>query len=298
MSILIDESTRVLAQGLTGVQGRRDARFCLDYGTKIVCGVTPGKGGETVYDLPVYDSVREALARHEIDASIIYAPPLRTKEAILEALDAGVKTICALAEFVPRHDTAIIRAAAEAAGATVIGCNTNGIISASKSKLGAIGGDDPDEVFAPGRIGVCSRSGGMSAEFGLTLRRARLGVSTCVSMGGDVIPGTPMVRYVEMFVNDPDTDAIVIFGEPGTTAEHEVAAFLRAGECSKPLVALLAGAFQESYPKGVSFGHVAAMIQADEDSVTAKRRMLAEAGALVAHTLGDVPRLIREALGG
>ena len=296
MSILINDTTRVLAQGLTGTQGRRDARFCLDYGTNIVCGVTPGKGGEEVYDLPVYDSVRNAVERHEIDASVVYAPPLRTKDAILEALDAGIKLVCALAEFVPRQDTATIRAAAEKAGAVVVGCNTNGLISAGKSKLGAIGGDDPDEVFVPGRVGICSRSGGMSAEFGLALKRGGLGVSTCISMGGDVIPGTPMVRYVEMFDADPDTDAIVIFGEPGTSAEREVAEYLRSGRCCKPLVALLAGAFQENYPRGVSFGHVAAMIQSDADSVSAKRKLLEESGALVARSLGEIPELIKRAL--
>lgn len=296
MSILIDGNTRVLAQGLTGVQGRRDARFCIDYGTQIVCGVTPGKGGEEVYDLPVYDSVRQAVDNHAIVASVVYAPPLRTKDAILEALDAGIKLVCALAEFVPRQDTAVIRAAAEKAAAVVVGCNTNGLISTGKSKLGAIGGDEPDEVFAPGYVGVVSRSGGMSAELALALKRGGLGVTTCVSMGGDVIPGTPMVRYIEMFDADPATRAIVMFGEPGTSAEHEVADFLRSGRCGKPVVALLAGAFQENYPKGVSFGHVAAMIESDEDSVSAKRELLAAAGAHVADTLADVPRLVRQAL--
>lgn len=294
MSILIDENTRVLAQGLTGTQGRRDARFCLDYGTKIICGVTPGKGGEEVYGLPVYNTVAEAVAQHEIDASVIYAPPMRTKDAILEAIHAGVKLICALAEFVPRHDTVIVRAAAEKAGATIVGCNTNGLISPGKSKLGAIGGDDPDEVFVPGRVGVCSRSGGMSAELALALKRGGLGVSTSISMGGDVTPGTPMVRYVELFNADPDTDAIVIFGEPGTTAEHEVADFLRAGKCDKPLIALLAGEFQENYPEGVSFGHVAAMIQSESDTVSAKRKMLEDAGAHVARSLGDIPKIIKK----
>ena len=180
----------------------------------------------------------------------------------------------------------------------VVGCNTNGLISAGKSKLGAIGGDDPDEVFAPGRVGICSRSGGMSAELALALKRGGLGVSTCISMGGDVVPGTPMVRYVEMFDADPDTDAIVIFGEPGTSAEHEVAEFLAAGRCSKPLIALLAGEFQENYPQGVSFGHVAAMIQSDADTVSAKRKMLESAGALVARSLGDIPKLIKQAAPG
>ncbi|MBH73276.1 MAG: succinate--CoA ligase subunit alpha [Rhodospirillaceae bacterium] len=297
MSILIDENTRVLAQGLTGAQGTRDAEFCLRYGTKIVCGVTPGKGGVEVHNLPVYGSVKEACQQHQVDASVVYAPPLSTKEAVIEALEAGLKLIVALAEFVPRHDTAVIAAAARENGAVVIGCNTNGIISPGKSKLGAIGGDDPSEVFAPGRIGVVSRSGGMSAELSLAVKRGGLGVSTCISMGGDVIPGNPMVDYIQRFVADPDTDAIVMFGEPGTNAEHEVAAYLRTKACTKPLIALLAGEFQENYPKGVSFGHVAAMINDVEDTVSAKRKMLSAAGAIVVNSLGEIPLKIREQLG-
>ena len=297
MSILIDENTKVLAQGLTGAQGTRDAEFCLRYGTKIVCGVTPGKGGLEVHNLPVYESVKEACQQHQVDASVVYAPPLSTKEAVIEALEAGLKLIVALAEFVPRHDTAVIAAAAREYGAVVVGCNTNGIISPGKSKLGAIGGDDPSEVFAPGRIGVVSRSGGMSAELSLAVKRGGLGVSTCISMGGDVIPGNPMVDYIQRFVADPDTDAIVMFGEPGTKAEHEVAAYLRTKACTKPLIALLAGEFQENYPKGVSFGHVAAMINEVEDTVSAKRKMLSAAGAIVVNSLGEIPLKIREQLG-
>ncbi|MBL25066.1 MAG: succinate--CoA ligase subunit alpha [Rhodospirillaceae bacterium] len=294
MSILIDETTRVLAQGLTGAQGTRDAEFCLRYGTNIICGVTPGKGGAEVHGLPVYDSVAEAREKHEVDASVVYAPPLATKGAILEALEADLKLVVALAEFVPRHDTAIIAATAKAKGAVVVGCNTNGIISPGKSKLGAIGGDDPSEVFVPGKVGVVSRSGGMSAELSLAIKRGGLGVSTCISMGGDVIPGNPMVDYIRRFVDDPDTDAIVMFGEPGTKAEHEVAAFLQSGACTKPLIALLAGEFQENYPAGVSFGHVAAMINATEDTVSAKRKMLADAGAIVVNSLGEIPLKIKE----
>ncbi len=296
MSILIDENTRVLVQGLTGAQGRRDARFCLDYGTRVVCGVTPGKAGESVHGVPVYDCVADAVAAHEIDAAVVYVPPLAARDAVLESLEAGLKLVVALAEFVPRHDTALIAATARAAGAAVVGCNTNGIISPGKSKLGAIGGDNPDEVFKPGRIGVCSRSGGMSAELALALKAGGFGVSTCVSMGGDVIPGTRMIEYIAMFMADNDTDAVVIFGEPGTRTEHEVADMLRRGECAKPVVALLAGEFQENYPDGVSFGHVAAMINAEGDTVSAKRKMLAEAGALIARSLGDIPVLLREAI--
>ncbi len=297
MSILIDENTRVLVQGLTGAQGRRDARFCLDYGTKITCGVTPGRAGETVHGVPVYGSVADAVAGHEVDAAVVYVPPLAACDAVLESLEAGLKLVVALAEFVPRHDTALIAASARAAGTTVVGCNTNGIISPGKSKLGAIGGDDPDEVFQPGRIGVCSRSGGMSAELALALKRGGFGVSTCISMGGDVIPGTRMIDYIAMFMADDDTDAVVIFGEPGTRSEHEVTDMLRDGACTKPVVALLAGEFQEHYPPGVSFGHVAAMINAESDSVSAKRKMLADAGALIARNLDDIPKLLRETIG-
>jgi len=293
MSILVDGQTRV--QGITGSQGRRDTKHCLDYGTQVVCGVTPGKGGEEVHGLPVYNTVAEATARHAVDCSLLFVPPMTTRDAVLESLAAGIKLVVALAEFVPRHDTAIIAAAARQAGAIVVGCNTNGLISPGRCKVGGIGGDRPYDCYVPGRIGVVSRSGGMSAELARVLKFAGLGVSTSVSMGGDVIPGTPMLEYVKMFVADPETDGIVIFGEPGTRAEHDVAAFLRAGHCPKPLVALLAGEFQERYPKGVSFGHVAAMIESDTDTVSAKREMLAESGALVARSLADIPRLMKEA---
>ncbi|MGG5810008.1 succinate--CoA ligase subunit alpha [Falsiroseomonas sp. CW058] len=292
MSILIDETTRVLVQGLTGAQGRRDTEFCMAYGTRMVAGVTPGKGGAEVLGVPVFNTVRAALASRPADAAVIYAPPLATRDAALESLDAGLKLLVVLAEFVPRHDTAVIAAAARAAGAVVVGCNTNGIISPGRSKLGGIGGERPEEVFLPGRIGIVSRSGGMSAELGLTLKAGGHGVSTCISMGGDVIPGTPMARHVELFMRDPGTDAVVIFGEPGTDNERGVAEMLRAGRCPKPVVALLAGEFQERYPPGVSFGHVAAMIANDDDRVSAKRRMLRDAGAHVVRRLDEIAPLL------
>jgi len=288
LSILIDETTRVLVQGITGAQATRDVAFCLDYGTRIVCGVTPGRAGEQVHGVPVYDTVRAALAEHPADAAVVYVPPLAARDAALESLAAGIKLIVVLAEFVPQHDTAVIAASAREANAVVVGCNTNGIISAGKSKLGAIGGNDPDAVFAPGRIGVCSRSGGMSAELGLTVKAGGRGVSTCISMGGDAIPGTRMVDYLDRFMQDEDTDAVVLFGEPGTRNEHEVAEYLTARRGGKPVIALLAGEFQERYPPGVSFGHVAAMIRDDSDRVSVKRKMLAEAGVHIAHGLGEI----------
>ena len=293
MSILIDASTRVLVQGLTGAQGQRDAKLCIAYGSRIVCGVTPGRGGAVVLGLPVYNTVQSAVCRHAIDAAVVYAPPLAVRDAVFESLEARIPVIIVLAENVPVHDTVVIRAQARACGAIVVGCNTNGVISPGKCQLGGIGGDIPCRVFVPGSIGIVSRSGGMSAEFGLTLKAAGYGVSTAVSMGGDAVPCTPMVEYVQRFAEDPATAAILMFGEPGTPNEREVAEFVKTGRCAKPVIAVLAGEFQERYPAGASFGHAAAMIRDSSDTVSAKRRMLLDAGIEVAHRLSEIPAMLR-----
>lgn len=297
MSILIDGTTRVVVQGITGGQARFDTEWCIRYGTRIVSGVTPGRGGETVHGVPVYDTMRRALAEHPADTSVLYVPAAMVKAAVMEAIDAGIRLALVTAEYVPLHDVVQIVAAARRAGVRLVGCNTNGVISPGRSKLGGVGGMDPDEIYAPGRIGVCSRSGGMTAEISLALKGAGYGVSTSVAMGGDLVTGMSMAEYVTLFENDPDTDAVVIFGEPGTRNEQEVADLLRAGKVRKPLVALIAGAFQERYPKGMSFGHAAAMINSSDESASAKRRSLEEAGAHVATALEDVPALLRRALG-
>jgi succinyl-CoA synthetase alpha subunit len=296
MSILIDAATRVLVQGITGSQARFDTQWCLRYGTRIVAGVTPGRYGEEVHGVPVYDTVARALAEQPADASIVYAPAPMVKPAVLEALDAGLKLVVVTAEFVPLHDVVHIVAAARAAGATLVGCNTNGVISPGQSKLGGVGGTDPAALYDPGRIGVCSRSGGMTVEISLALRAGGYGISTSVAMGGDLVTGTTMGEYMLRFAADPDTDAMVIFGEPGTANEQEVAALLREGRISKPVVALIAGAFQEMYPKGMSFGHAAAMIGAAHESASAKRAALAAAGAHLAAGLEEIPALLRQAL--
>lgn len=298
MSILIDERTRVVVQGATGNQARFDMRYCLEYGTRIVAGVTPGRGGETVEGVPVFNTVEAAVRATGADTSVIYVPARGVVDAILEALDAGIRTMLSLAENVPRHDAARAVAAVRRAGAHLVGFNTNGLISPGKCKLGGIGGDRANALFPRGRIGVCSRSGGMSAEFGLALGAAGMGASTVVSMGGDPIVGLRVVEVLRMFEADPDTDACVIYGEPGGTHEAEVVAAVRSGELRKPVVALVVGAFQERYPQGASFGHVAAMIRDPADSATAKRRLLAQGGVRVATTLDEVPALLRTALGG
>ena len=295
MAILINKGTRVLVQGLTGRQARTDSANCLAYGTKIVAGVTPGKGGQSVLDLPVYNSVRAAMREHKVDASVIYVPAAAARDAAMEALDAGVKLVLITSEGLSRQEMARIVATAAAKGARVVGPNTNGVIAPGLSKLGGIGGEDPADIYATGRIGVCSRSGGMSAEIGLSLKAGGYGVSTAIAMGGDRVTGGRMVEYVRLFEEDPETEAIVIYGEPGSGNEAELARHLRASGIRKPLVALIAGLFQENYPKGMSFGHAAAIISGEGDSASAKRAMLREAGAIIAGSVSDLPHLLTEA---
>ena len=296
MSILIDSATRVIVQGITGGQARFDTQWSLAYGTRVVAGVTPGKGGEMVHGVPVFDSVKTALESHPADMSVIYVPPQSVKQAVLEAIKSALKLLVVTAEYVPVHDALYAFSAALEAGVKIVGCNTNGIISPGKCKVGGVGGIKPDEIFIPGSIGICSRSGGMTAEIALTLRSAGFGISTSVGMGGDAITGLSMAEIVTLFDEDPETEAVVIFGEPGTRNEQEVAELLKEGRVTKPLIALLAGGFQERYPKGQSFGHAAAMISSDEDTVTAKSQALSRVGALVADSLDDVPALLRIAL--
>lgn len=293
MSILIGADTRVLVQGATGSQARFDIRYCLEYGTRVVAGVTPGRGGESVEGVPVFNTVAAAVAATGANASAVYVPARGVKDAVMEAVEAGIRVLASFAENVPRHDAAAAVAAVRGAGAWMAGFNTNGMISPGRCKLGGIGGDRASQIYGPGRIGVCSRSGGMSAEICWTLSRAGLGASTCVSMGGDPIVGMRMVEVLELFEADPETAACVIFGEPGGTHELEVAEALRSGRLRKPVVALIAGSFQESYPAGASFGHFAAVIKGDNDSASAKRKILAAAGARVARSLEEIPALLK-----
>ena len=296
MSILIDRSTQVIVQGITGGQARFDTEWCIKYGTNIVAGVTPGKHGEVVHGVPVYDTMQNAVAAHPADASVLYVPAAQVKPAVLEAIAAGVQLIVVTSEYVPLHDVVQIVAAARAAGVRLVGCNTNGIISPGKCKIGGVGGMDPAEIYPPGRIGVCSRSGGMTAEISLALSEGGYGVSTSVAMGGDLVTGMNMAEYLMLFEADPDTDAVVIFGEPGTRNEQEVVEMVRAGGLKKPMVALISGAFQEAYPAGMSFGHAAAAINTQDESASAKRRLLRAAGVHVAQALEDIPELLEQAL--
>lgn len=298
MGILIDADTRVIVQGITGAQARFDTESCLSYGTKVVAGVTPGRGGETVHGIPVFDTVQRAMQGRRVDASVIYVPAGMVRQAVLEAIEAGIKLLVVTAEYVPIHDVIEIVGIARKNGVRLVGCNTNGLISPGVGKLGGAGGPHPEQIYTPGRIGVVSRSGGMMAEIALALSAGGMGVSSSIAMGGDLITGLTMSDYLALFEEDDGTEAVVLFGEPGTDNETGVAALVAGGGIRKPVIALIAGEFQENYPAGVSFGHAAAMITDNNKSATAKRRMLADAGVRVAAALDDIPEMIRGALGG
>lgn len=292
MSILVDERTRILVQGITGSVGRVDTRLCLDYGSRIVAGVTPGRGGESVSGVPVFDTVAEAVERTGATAAVQYVPARHAAGAVVEAAASGLSPIVAIAENLPRQDAWRAAVAARDAGSVLIGFNTNGIISPGRTKLGGIGGPRPDDLFRPGSVGVCSRSGGMSAEIARSLARAGRGVSTCVSMGGESITGRTMAEYARWFEADEATRSIVVFGEPGSEHEARLAAAMERGEVTKPVVAMIVGRFQDAYPAGSSFGHLSAMVRLETDRAVVKRDMLAAAGALIAERVEDIPDLI------
>jgi succinyl-CoA synthetase alpha subunit len=292
LSILISEQTRVVVQGITGNQGRFDTELSLAYGVKIVAGVTPGRGGDAVHGVPVFDTVRQAVSATEANAAVLYVPAGGVRDAVIESVEAGCNVILATTENLPRHDAVMAAAVARKHDAWLIGFNTNGIISPGKCKLGGIGGDTPEAIYRPGRIGVVSRSGGMSAEISWVLTRAGRGVSTAVSMGGDRTSGRSMCEYLQLFEADPETDAMIVYGEPGTDNEAEVARAIRSCTIRKPVLAMIAGAFQEAYSSGVSFGHVAAMIMGESDTATSKRRLLAESGAHVIASLDEIPAVL------
>src|SRR3989344_5726521 len=214
MAILIDKNTKVLVQGITGKEGARSTKEMLDYGTQVLCGVTPGKGGQEIEGLPVYNTVEEALQQHDVNTSVVYVPPAFAKNAVVEAIKAGIKLIVLITENIPIHDVAYIIAFAKQHNACIIGPSSIGIISPGKAKIGSIGG----RAFSEGNIGIISKSGGMSSETALLFTQARLGQSTILGIGGDVLIATPFTDLLALFEKDKETKAVVLFGEIGGTA--------------------------------------------------------------------------------
>lgn len=296
MSILLDENSRVLVQGVTGQQARTHVSYMVRYGTKVVAGVSPGKGGSQVDGIPVYDSVRTAVKKHPADISVLFVPAPHARDAALEAVENEIAVVLVLAEGVPHHDAAEVIDRADKRGVRLIGPNSQGMISPGKAKLGGTGGAEPERLYQPGPVGIISRSGGMGGEIANVLTRRGIGQSTYVSIGGDLLIGTPFVPLLKLFEKDPETKAVVIFGEPGTGHEEEVAELVRAGGFTKPLIALIAGESLERLPKGMSFGHTSSIIERGLGSPSQKKSLLREAGVRVAENFCDVALLVEQAL--
>jgi succinyl-CoA synthetase alpha subunit len=298
MSILLDGDTRVIVQGITGREARIHVQYMRAYGTRVVAGVAPGKGGTPVDGIPVFDTVRAALEAEGGDASVLFVPGSRVFEAAVEAIDAGVRLVGILADGVPLHDSWRLLTFARRRGVKVVGPNSVGIISPGKAKIGGVGGtpEITAKLFRAGPVGVVSRSGGMGSEICWLLSRAGIGQSTYVSIGGDSMVGSGLRDILQAFDQDSDTHVVVIFGEPGTSYEEDAADFICSGNFTKPVVALVVGRVSDKLPRGVAFGHASALIERGVGSATHKIDALRRAGVVVAERMSDIPELVTMAL--
>lgn len=296
MKALINASTRVLVQGLTGKEGRRAADAMRSYGTQVVCGVTPGKGGTEIDGIPVYHTVAEALAAHpEVTCSDVYVPPLAAKAAAREALAAGIPFVKIMTERMPIRDAAVCLADADERGARILGPSSLGVIVPGVGRLGVLGGPLVREIYSPGTIGVMSRSGGMTNELSWNLRQAGLGQSTAVHIGGDVLIGTTYADLLELFERDEATKAVVLFGEQGGRFEFAVAEMVAAKRFTKPIAACIGGAFATRLPEGAIVGHAGALV-AKGQAAADKKAALVAAGVMIAERFNDLVDLVKHAV--
>jgi len=288
MSILIDSGTRVLVQGITGNEGRFHTGQMLEYGTRIVAGVTPGKGGEAVDGVPVFDAVVDALQETEADASVVFVPPRFAADAIMEAAAAGIGLVVCLTEGIPAHDMIVTRRYLDLRGTTLIGPNTPGIISPGACKLGVMAG----YIHSEGEVGIVSRSGTLTYEVVHQLTTRGVGQSTCVGIGGDQIIGLSFPEILDLFEADPGTRGIILIGEIGGSAEEEAAERI-ADAVSKPVVAFVAG---RTAPPGRRMGHAGAIITGASGTADAKIGALREAGVTVAESPARIGAIMAERL--
>jgi len=296
MSILIDESKRVLVQGITGREGMARTRLMKEYGTNVVAGCTPGRGGQDVEGVPVFDTILEAWENAgPLDVSVLYIPAPLVKSAALEAIDAGIKLLVIVPDRVPIYDVLVIARAAKEAGAQFVGPNTLGVLSPDKGVLGMIGGRAASarSWFFPGPVGVTSRSGGITSAMAYYLAQEGIGATTLVHVGGDAVVGLPHPEVVKLFEADPDTKAVVMFGEIGTSQEEQVADLIEAGEFTKPLVAFIGGKAAKS---GTRFSHAGAIIEGGRGTHEGKVERLREVGAVVVDSFGAIPKATKEVL--
>ncbi len=289
MGVIVGEDTRAVVQGITGTQGSFHTRLMLNYGTKIVAGVTPGKGGTQIHGVPVYDTVKDALQRYDANASIIFVPARFAPEAALEAMEADLKTIVVISEHIPIKDSIQIMAYAKKQRATVIGPNTPGIIAPEECKLGIM----PVHIFKRGVVGIASRSGTLTYEIAAGLTKHGLGQSTCFGLGGDPIVGLDFVDSLKMFGRDAQTKAVVLIGEIGGEAEEQAAEYIKNSKYLKPVVAYVAGL---TAPRGRRMGHAGAIVMGKAGTAESKIQAFKTAGVEVAEKPSDVPNLLARAI--
>jgi succinyl-CoA synthetase alpha subunit len=288
MSVLIDNNSRIIVQGFTGSEGSFHAGQMIEYGTNVVGGVTPGKGGQTHLDKPVFNTVAESVEKAGANVSIIFVPPPFAADAIMEAADAGIELIICITEGIPTKDMISVKEYLKGTNSRLIGPNCPGVISPGKAKVGIM----PAFIHNPGRIGIVSRSGTLTYEAVDQITKAGLGQSTCIGIGGDPIIGTTTKEAVELLMNDPETDGIIMIGEIGGGMEAEAARWIKANG-TKPVVGFIAG---QTAPKGRKMGHAGAIVGGDDDTAAAKMAIMAECGISVVESPADIGATMVEAL--
>lgn len=289
MSVLVNRDSRIIVQGFTGKEGTFHAEQMIAYGSNVVGGVTPGKGGQTHLDRPVFNTVADAVKIAGANVSIIFVPPAFAADAVIEAAMSGIKVVVCITEGIPIQDMMRAKAFVERSGARLIGPNCPGIITPDEAKVGIM----PGFVFKKGRIGLVSKSGTLTYEAADQIAKAGLGVSTAIGIGGDPIIGTTTKEAVELFWNDPETDAIVIIGEIGGGLEAEAARWIKAQGNTKPVVGFIAG---QTAPKGRKMGHAGAIVGGSDDTAAAKMRIMAECGIHVVDSPAQIGKKVAEIL--
>ncbi|MAW97226.1 MAG: succinate--CoA ligase subunit alpha [Alphaproteobacteria bacterium] len=289
MSIIVNKDSKVLVQGFTGSEGTFHSEQMIEYGTNIVCGVTPGKGGTSHLNKPVYNSVQDALSNEDINTSIIFVPPAFAADAIMEAVDSNISTIVAITEGIPISDMTKVISYINKKDIRLIGPNCPGIITPEEAKIGIM----PGFIFKKGNIGIVSKSGTLTYEAADQVVKAGYGISTAIGVGGDPIIGTTLLDSVQLFMDDKKTDLIVLIGEIGGQLEIDAAKWISVNGNKKPVVGFIAG---ETAPKGRKMGHAGAIIGGKDDTATAKKRIMRESGIIVVDSPADIGKTVNEIL--